>query len=44
MSIPAECVTGYSERRIRINLPSWRIPYVTANFMNANRNRTGNAK
>lgn len=36
MSIPAECVAGYSERRIRINLAVPRIPYLSANFMNAN--------
>ena len=33
MSIMPECVAGYSERRIRINLPAWRIPYLAANFM-----------
>ena len=35
MSILPECVAGYSELRIRINLPAWRIPYLAANFMNA---------
>jgi hypothetical protein len=35
MSILPECVAGYSERRISINLPAWRIPYLPANFMNA---------
>jgi len=35
MSILPECVAGFTERRIRINLPVWRIPYLPANFMNA---------
>jgi hypothetical protein len=35
MSIPAECVARYSERRIRINLAALRIPYLPGNFMNA---------
>ena len=35
MSIPAECVAGYTERRIRINPAVPRIPYLSANFMNA---------
>jgi hypothetical protein len=35
MSIMPECVAGYTERRIRINLAAWRIPYLPANFMNA---------
>jgi hypothetical protein len=35
MSSPAECVAGYSDLRIRINLAAPRIPYLTANFMNA---------
>jgi hypothetical protein len=35
MSIPAQCVAGYSDLRIRINLAVPCIPYLTANFMNA---------
>jgi hypothetical protein len=35
MSIMPECVAGYTERRISINLVAWRIPYLPANFMNA---------
>jgi hypothetical protein len=35
MSIMTECVAGYTECRIRINLAAWRIPYLPANFMNA---------
>jgi hypothetical protein len=35
MSIMPECVAGYTERRIRINLAACRIPYLPANFMNA---------
>jgi hypothetical protein len=35
MSIMPECVAGYTERRIRINLAACRIPYLPANFTNA---------
>jgi hypothetical protein len=35
MSIPAECVAGYTKRRIRINPAVPSIPYLSANFMNA---------
>ena len=35
MSIMPECVAGYTERRNRIDLAAWRIPYLPANFMNA---------
>ena len=45
MSIMPECVAGYTERRIRIDLAAWRIPYFLANFIECqNRKRTGNAK
>jgi hypothetical protein len=35
MSIPVECVAGYTERRIRIDVALPSIPYLSANFMNA---------
>jgi hypothetical protein len=35
MSIMPECVAGYTECRISINLVACSIPYLPANFMNA---------
>jgi hypothetical protein len=35
MSIPAACLSCHSARRNRINLAALRIPYLSANFMNA---------
>ena len=35
MSMRAECVAGYTERRIRIKSAVPRIPYLSANFMKA---------
>lgn len=35
MSIPAECVAGYTQRRNRINAAVPSIRYLSANFMNA---------